>query len=117
MIDTATAKGRMLSAALELAAKKPWAEVTLSDIADAAGVSLRELGELFRSKTAILAALLAAADEEVLRRVPKRGEGQAKRDLLFDVIMTRFDVLAPYKEALKSMHASGAADPALAAPY
>src|SRR5215467_7342085 len=105
MIDTATAKGRMLSAALELAAKKPWSDVTLRDIADAAGVSLRELRELFTSKAALIAELLRAADDEVLRKTPKRSEGQSKRDVLFDVIMTRFDVLAPYKPALKSLYA------------
>jgi len=107
----------MLSAALELAATKPWAEVALSDIAEKAGASLFELRKEFTSKALIIAELMRAADEEVLRKAPKRSEGQAKRDLLFDVIMTRFDVLAPYKAALKSIHASSVADPSLAAPY
>jgi hypothetical protein len=31
--------------------------------------------------------------------------------------MTRFDVLAPYKAALKSMHAAGGADLSLAGPF
>src|SRR5262249_35773320 len=68
-------------------------------------------------KNDIIAALLGAVDEEVLKRVPKRGEDEAKRDRLFDVIMTRFDVLAPHKSALKSMHASGAADFSLLGNY
>ena len=41
--------------------------------------------------------LLRAVDDEVLKRAAKRAEGQEKRDLLFDIVMTRFDVLAPYK--------------------
>ncbi len=117
MLDNTTPKGRILAAALDCAAKTRWAEVTLIDIAEAAGVTLSELRGLFTTKSDIIAALLRAVDDEVMRRLPKRGEDQEKRDLLFDTIMTRFDVLGPYKAALKSIHASGSADLALAGPY
>ena len=117
MLDPSTPKGRMLAAALDLAAKRSWADVTLLDIADAASLSLSDLRDTFKTKTDVIAALLRAVDDEVLKRAPKRGEGQEKRDLLFDVVMTRFDVLAPHKAALRSIYASGAADFSLAAPY
>jgi ubiquinone biosynthesis protein COQ9 len=117
MLDQATPKGRILAAALDCAAKKSWADVSLLDIAEAAKLPLNELREVFASKTHVIAGLLRAVDDEVLKRTPKHGEGQEKRDRLFDVVMTRFDVLAPYKAALKSIHASGAADFALAVPY
>ncbi len=112
-----TPKGRILTAALECAAKKSWADVTLLDIAEGAKLPLSELRGLFASKTDIIAALLRAVDDEVLQKAPARAEGQEKRDRLFDIVMTRFDVLAPYKAALKSIYASGAADFALAVPY
>ncbi len=117
MLDQVTPKGRILAAALECAAKKSWADVTLLDIAEAATLPLSELRGLFASKTDIIAALLRAVDDEVLKKVPARGEGQEKRDRLFDIVMTRFDVLGPYKAALKSIYASGGADFALAVPY
>jgi ubiquinone biosynthesis protein COQ9 len=117
MFDQSTARGRILAAALGAAAAKPWADVALLDIAEAAGVSLGDLRQEFATKTDILAALLRAIDDEVLRRTPKRGEGHEKRDALFDIIMTRFDVLAPHKSALKSIYVSGSADFALAGPY
>jgi ubiquinone biosynthesis protein COQ9 len=117
MFDPTTTKGRILAAALACAAKTPWADVSLLDIAEAANTPLSDLREQFASKTAIIAALLRAVDDEVLKRAPKRSEGQEKRDLLFDTVMTRFDLLGPYKAALKSIHASGAADFALAGPY
>lgn len=117
MFDPATAKGRILTAALDLAAKKNWADVTLLDVAEGAGVSLGELLGAFKRKNDIVAALLGAVDEEVLKRLPKRGEDEEKRDRLFDVIMTRFDVLAPHKSALKSMYASSAADFSLLGNY
>ena len=117
MLDQATPKGRILAAALACAAQKSWAEVALLDIAEAANLSLADLRGAFASKTDIIAALLRAVDDEVLKKTPKRSEGQEKRDVLFDIVMTRFDVLAPHKAALKSMYASGPADFALAGPY
>jgi AcrR family transcriptional regulator len=117
MLDQTTPKGRILAAALACAASKSWADVTLSDIAEAAQTPLADFRGEFASKTDILAALLRAVDDEVLKRAAKRSEGQEKRDLLFDIIMTRFDVLGPHKAALKSIHASGPADLALAGPF
>lgn len=117
MIDQTTNKGRLLTAALTCAADKPWSAVTLVEIADAANVPFADVRADFGSKSDILTALLRAVDDEVLKRSPKRDSGQAARDVLFDVIMTRFDVLAPYKPALKSIYASGAADFSLAQPF
>jgi AcrR family transcriptional regulator len=116
MFDHFTLRGRVLAAALECAGKKRWDEVTLLDIAEAAKLPLVDLRSEFGSKTAILAALLRAVDDEVLKRAPKRTEGQTARDALFDIVMTRFDVLGPYKKALQSISASGPADLALAGP-
>src|SRR5262245_28318696 len=107
MFDQSTRKGRILSAALGCAAGKSWSEVTLADIAEAAAVPLADFRQDFASKTDVIAALLRAVDDEVLTRAAKRGEGQEKRDVLFDIVMTRFHVLGPQKAALKSIHASG----------
>jgi len=117
MIDQSTPKGRILAAALTCASKKSWADVTLLDIAEAAGLPLIDLRGQFNTKDSIIAGLLRATDDEVLKRAPKRAEGQEPRDVLFDILMTRFDVLAPHKAALKSIHASGPADFALAGPF
>ena len=117
MFDLTTVEGRILAAALACAAKKSWAEVGLLDIAESANLPLSELRGAFSTKNDIIAALLRAVDDEVLKRAAKRAEGQEKRDLLFDVIMTRFDVLGPHKVALRSIYASGPADFALAGPF
>src|SRR5262249_54261679 len=117
MLDESTRKGRILSAALGCAARKSWAEVTLADIAEAAAVPLADFRQELASKTDVIAALLRAVDDEVLKRAARRAQGQEKRDVLFDIVMTRFDVLGPHKAALKSIHASGPADFALAGPF
>ena len=116
MFDAATPKGRILAAALTCAGAKSWADVTLIDIAEVAGLQLADLRQHFDSKTAILGAIVSATDDEVLRTAPKRVEAQDMRDVLFDIIMTRFDVLAPYKAALKSIHHSSSADPTMLRP-
>jgi ubiquinone biosynthesis protein COQ9 len=115
MIDQSTPKGRVLAAALECAAGRSWAELSLADIAGQAKVPLGEMRDLFSSKSAIIAELLRAVDREVLNRIDKVHD-QEKRDLLFDVLMTRFDVLAPHKAAVKSMAQAGGAELALAGP-
>jgi ubiquinone biosynthesis protein COQ9 len=117
MFDPYTRKGRILAAALDCAANQRWADVTLLDIAESAHVPLSELRDEFTTKSQLVAGLLRAIDEAVLKRAAKRTEGQEKRDRLFDIIMTRFDVLGPHKAALKSIYASGAADLSLAVPY
>jgi len=117
MLDPSTTKGRIISAALERAAARPWGDVTLLDIAEAAKLPLTEVRDAFASKAGILAAFLRLVDDEVLKRIPKSAEGQDRRDALFDVVMTRFDLLAPHKTALKSIYASGPADASLARPF
>jgi ubiquinone biosynthesis protein COQ9 len=112
MIDTTTAKGRLLAAAFALAAERPWAHVSLGDIADKAGVTLVDLKASFDGKPAMLAEFSALIDDEMLRRAPRRTPDQCTRDALFEVIMSRFDALGPYRAALKSIAGSGFADPA-----
>lgn len=106
MIDETTDKGRIIAAAMRLAAEKPWDSVVMRDIAEAAGVDLVAMRKAFPSKPAILSAFSRAMDDAVLAKVPKFSAGEAERDRIFDVIMTRLDVLGPYKPALKSIMAS-----------
>ena len=117
MLDTNTTNGRIIDAALKAAAAAPWSDVTLPDIAKSAGVSLVELRRAFGSKGEILAAFVRAVDDEVLARSPLRTSNstESARDALFEVIMARLDVLAPYKPALKSINASWNTDRALLA--
>ena len=118
MLDLGSPRGRIVSAALGLAAERPWGEVTLADIADRAATTLVDLKRDFASKGEIVSAFAGSVDDEVLRRAPRRPAGQAHRDALFEVVMSRFDVLEPWKPALRSIVAAGGAlDPARVAPF
>lgn len=114
MLDQLTIRGRLVAAAMKLAAEKPWREVRLTEIAEAAGISLVDVRREFSSKGDILAAFVHMVDDSVLARAPQRSGGQVARDALFEVIMSRFDVLEPYKAGLKSIAASWTFEPALA---
>jgi AcrR family transcriptional regulator len=116
MLDLATPRGAIIAAALRLAAERPWAQVTLADIAEASGTTLLALKTEFASKGEILAAFTVAVDDQMLAQAPRRMAEQPARDALFEVIMGRFDVLAPYKTALRSIAGSGVPEPALIRP-
>jgi AcrR family transcriptional regulator len=104
MFDQSTLRGRVAAAALRLASERPWSDVTLLDIAEAAGCTLGELRrEAISGKGDVLAALTRAIDDEVLAKAPKRAAGTSARDAIFEIVMSRLDALAPHKPALRSI--------------
>ena len=117
MIDTSTSRGKLIAAALALATERPWQEVQLSDIAERAGLPLDEVRRAAGSKSQILAHFMRAVDDEVLSAVRSRQQGSSKRDSLVDIIMSRLDILAPHKEALRSIRRAGATDTTLVMPF
>ncbi|OYW57245.1 MAG: hypothetical protein B7Y80_12485 [Hyphomicrobium sp. 32-62-53] len=106
MLDQSTLKGRIIAATMRLAAEKPWDDVLMKDIAEAAAIDLAALRREFPSKAAILSAFMRSVDDAVLASAPKFTGAENTRDRIFDVVMARFDVLAPYKDALKSIAAA-----------
>ncbi len=100
-------RGQIIAAALDLAKDEGWSKLSLLQIAQKAELSLVELRTHFSSKGAILTAFMRLVDDAVIAKPPRAEDDESARDRLFEVIMNRFDVLAPYKPALKSI----AADP------
>ncbi len=102
---------KVVDAALRLAAERGWRNVSLADIAAGAKLDLASLYQAYPSKSAILGAYLGRIDEKVLAGTDSSLAGEDARDRLFDVIMRRFDAMAPDKEALRSISGGLAADP------
>jgi ubiquinone biosynthesis protein COQ9 len=105
MLDDFSKRSKAIRAALDLAEKRGWRDVTLLDIAQAAGISLSELRREFSCKNDIISAFQKEVDAEVLAKAKAAREEQSPRDRLFDIVMTRFEVMAPYKPALKRISA------------
>jgi len=102
---------RLIETAMTLAAERGWRDLTLRDIAEAAGVGLAEAHAVYPSRQALLSAFARRIDGTVLaKEEPGAAEGSA-RDRLFDVLMRRFDALAPYKAGLANVLADQARDP------
>lgn len=101
MFDEFSKRSKAVRAALELAQEHDWGDITLGDIAKRAGLDVADLRREFACKSDILRVFQAEVDAEVLAKVPQPGADQSVRDRLFEIIMTRFEVMAPYKPALK----------------
>jgi ubiquinone biosynthesis protein COQ9 len=108
MADDPSVNDKILDAALRLAADRRWTEVTLRDIAGEAGLSLAALNEAVPSRAAILALLNRRIDQRMLAALDKDPVAGDAHDRIFEVLMRRLEVMAPYRAAVASI----IADPA-----
>jgi len=100
MLDLTRTRDKIIDAALHLAASEGWYGLSLDRIANRAGVGLNAFRNEFRSKSDILAAYVRAVDDAVLAKHDPADAELAPRDRLFDVLMTRFELMAPHKAGL-----------------
>lgn len=106
-----TPKEAVFQASLSLAATMPWDVVTLTDIADGAGLTLAELSDLFEDKTDILIAYGRVVDRKVMERCADPDPSLPEKDRLFEIFMERFDVLNTNRLAIVSILKSLLPDP------
>ena len=107
--------GRVVEAALKLAAHQGWRQTSMAAIAAEAGLGPAKVDAVFPSKTSIVGGFVKRIDEQVLARAAKAassGEaGGSARDRLFDVLMGRFDALTPHKAGLAAIVQGTCTDP------
>jgi AcrR family transcriptional regulator len=106
-------RNKIVNALMELAAERPWDEVTLEVIAERAGVSLSALRAAYDGRIAILADFVRQIDERVLAATDPDMSGEAPRERLFDVLFSRFEALGPYKQAIRNLGHGVRRDPLL----
>jgi ubiquinone biosynthesis protein COQ9 len=111
MTDIPNVPTRIRQAALDLAAAQPWADVSLASIAAKAEVTLADLASHYASKAEILLALAREIDGTLLKSLETDPVEGGPHDRLFDVMLRRFELLAPYKAALRSIAAAPASGP------
>jgi len=104
------AEGRLVDAALTLAAAQGWRATSLAAIAAEAGLPLDQAYAACRSKHAILAAFQRRIDRAALSGPPAESEASG-RDRLFDILMRRFDALQPHRAALRAILRDSIGDP------
>ena len=111
MVKKADIPNHIVKTALTLAASQGWSDTTLGDIADAAKLPLGEVLAIYPSKAAIIATDSRRIDSGVLKASDPDLAGEPPRDRLFDVMMRRFDALAPDRDAVRSIICASLCDP------
>ncbi len=99
-------ESRLIDAAMYLAARRRWGEIIINDIAQEAGLSAAEALVIFPSKHSILDAFSKRIDQEVLSQLradPPADE--SPKDLLFDILMRRFEIMSIYRAGLARLFA------------
>ena len=95
---------RAVNALVAQCAQKPWAEVTLRGVAEAAGLPLTELYAEANSKTALIDYLSARLDAAALATAATASDDV--HDRLFDAAMARIEAMGPFRAALAGVEGS-----------
>ena len=93
----------IVEALLELAGERSWEDISITDIATRANVSLADFRDAFPSKGAVLAGFSRKIDRAVLEGTTDDLMGEPAKERLFDVLMRRLDALAPYRLGLEGI--------------
>jgi len=94
------AREALIEATMALAAEKDWNDITFSEIIARADVPLAAARAEFGHKAEILRALDERIDEALLATLEKDPLEGEPEDRLFEIIMRRLELLAPYKAAI-----------------
>ncbi|WP_375460862.1 TetR/AcrR family transcriptional regulator [uncultured Enterovirga sp.] len=94
-------RSRAVDALMHLAADRPWSDIEITDVADAAGLTLSEMRDLFPSKGAILDGFTRMIDKKVIEGTSADLVGEPARERVFDVVIRRLDAMTPYRRALR----------------
>lgn len=89
---------------------------SVCEIAEALNVSTDMLSPVFDDLHSFAASFGRFIDAEVVKEIaaPEEGSEEPPRDRMFEVLMSRFDALEPYKQAAKELSRMAPRDPKLA---
>ncbi len=102
------------TAFLGRAAEVSFCDIRLTEVAAAAEVSLADVRRHFAGPLDIVASFARRIDVGVLAGNDPSLASEPVRDRLFDQLMRRFDLLAPYRAGLAGLERSARRDPVLA---
>ena len=91
---------------LNLLLKKGFNEINIIDIQKKARISSKKFYKLFKTKEEIIASFFKRIDQTLERKIKKKSLGTNVKDNLFEIFMTRLDLLYPYKKNLKNFYLS-----------
>lgn len=95
--------GKLVDAAMILAASHGWHTLSMERIAEEAGVDLEKALTVFGSTHVLLNSLFEKIDNVALNECGQFQNEDTVRDRLFALLMARLDALAVYKPAVTSL--------------
>ncbi|MFA7428848.1 MAG: hypothetical protein WCZ23_01695 [Rhodospirillaceae bacterium] len=104
---------RLVDAALAVVDAKGWRGTSLGAVAAHLGVPVARVGALAPTRSELLRLVFRTVDQRMLAGVMAADEMENHRDRLFDLVMRRLDVLAPYRRAVESLMRDAVFDPAV----
>lgn len=99
------------AALMRVAGREGWSGTTLPAIAAEAGTTLAALRARYEDRSAILDRFGVVVDAAVLAGTLAPNEADTPKDRLFDVLMRRFDLLAPHRAGVIAAWHGIRADP------
>ena len=111
---TGTDRDKIIAAFMALLAEKRFEEIGFGEVASRSGLTLATCRTAFGSTLAIYAAHVKDLDRKVLADASGDMAEEPPRERLFDVLMRRIEVMAPYREATRSLLKSVSRNPGLA---
>jgi AcrR family transcriptional regulator len=105
---------KVIEAFLSLLAEKSFERISLANVAERAGVSLADMRRDFGSTFDMIAGFVRDTAAKVLAGGDVEDAQATQRDRLFDILMRRFEILRPHREAVRSLARSAARDPRFA---
>jgi AcrR family transcriptional regulator len=109
-----TDRDKAVDALMALLSEQSFEQIGLAEVAGCAGIKLSQLRAEFGSTLAILGAHIKDIDRAVLAGGDADMADEPARERLFDVLMRRLELLAPYKQAVRSIMRSARRNPGLA---
>ena len=109
-----TDRDKIVAAFMALLAEKRFEEIGFGEIAERSGLTLANCRAEFGSTLSIYAAHVKELDRKVLAGASGDMAEEPPRERLFDVLMRRIEVMAPYREATRSLLKSVSCNPGLA---
>ena len=91
---------------LKLLLKKDFHEIEIIEIQKKSRISSKKFFQLFKTKEEIMISFFKRIDQILERKVKKNNLGDNIKDNLFEICMTRLDLLYPYKKNLHNFYLS-----------
>ena len=89
---------------LKLLLKKDFHEIKINEIQKKTKISSKKFFQLFKTKEDIIVSFFKRVDQNLEKKIKKKNLGNNVKDNLFEIFMTRIDLLHPYKKNLNNFY-------------